>query len=373
MDALASAWARLFSEERDAYLLGLLRLAIATLLLLHCGRLGTELYHNGYFADYFHVPIVPESWLPNGTSYALLLAVQALAALLALIGWAPRAGLLAAASIGLYVLCCDRLQYHNNRYALLLLGLLLAFTPCDRSFLLARGARCHLPHEQRCAPTFARRLFQIQVSLVYLGSALGKLLDADWRGGQVLLLRFATTGDYAAQHGVILPNWVSLVLASAVFASVAAKAAIATELSIALGAWFARTRRLALWLGVWFHIGIELSARVELFSWLMLCSYLAFVTPELRERRFEFDPAARLGRWLAHAVRALDWCARFEIAVRPASEMSGAPFRVSDRSRHQASGRAGIALLAAAIPLLFPLWLPLALIAGPRRTRPLAS
>jgi hypothetical protein len=363
-----SAWSRLFTEERDAYVLGLLRVVISALLFLHCARYAQELRLSGYFADYFYLPMIPASWLPARAGYALLLACQALAALASLFGWRPREALLVASCIGFFVLLSDRLQYHNNRYALLLLSFLLCFTPCDRSFLIARRPR-HLPAAERVAPTFARRLFQIQVSLVYLGSAGGKLLDADWREGQVLLLRFIKTAEVAAQHGVTLPAWLEQLLASPLLANLAAKGAISTELFIALGVWFPRTRRLALWVGVLFHFWIEVSARVELFSWVMGASYLAFVLPELRERRFEYDPERPLGRALGRLVPLLDWCARFEIAPLMPEERGQASHYVTNRAGQRAHGLRAAVQLAEAIPLLFVFWAPLAL-ASLRRMPP---
>ncbi len=367
MILLRNAWAALFGEERDAYLLGLLRVAISVLLFLNCARLILELERQGYFADFFFLPMVPASLVPSRTAYELLLGMQAVLAVCAGLGVRPREALLGASSIGLFVLLCDRLQYHNNRYVLLLLGGLLSFTPCDRSFRLARRpAQWHLPEAARVAPTFARRLFQCQVSLVYLGSACGKLLDADWRGGQVLLLRFVKTAQICSEHGIALPQPVAQLLASAWFASAAAKAAISTELFIALGAWHPRTRRVALWIGVLFHFWIEVSARVELFSWLMWVSYLAFVTPELRERRFEFDPDHVLGRALARLVRLLDWCARFDVSALPFGERGRAACYVTNRAGQRSDGLRGVTHLAEAVPLLFPLWLPLALLARVR-------
>ena len=363
MSALGDAWRRFFGEERDALVLGLLRLALSALLFFNGLRWILELWHGGYFADYFHIPLIPEQWLPNRSAYRLLLGVQALAALLAFVGIWPRESLLTASALGLYVLLCDRLQYHNNRYALLLLGFLLAFTPCDRSFLLVRGRGHTLPREQRLAPTFARRLFQIQVTLVYLGSTGGKLLDSDWRSGQVLFHRFAEAPGITAGHGFPLPAWVIVILTSAWFASLAAKAAIASELSIALGLWFSRTRHLALWLGVVFHASIELGANVELFSWLMLASYLAFVVPEVRERRFEFARGNVHAERLARVVSLLDWCARFERSSFSAAGTEQSAFYVFNRAGQRASGALGLSQLAEAIPLLFPLWLPLALYA----------
>ncbi len=370
MTAISDAWRRFFGEERDALLLGLLRMAISVLLFFNGLRLMLEFWRGGYFGDYFHIPMLPEQWLPSRSSYRLLLGIQALASLCALVGFWPREALLTAASLGLYFLGCDRLQYHNNRYALLLLGFLLAFTPCDRSFLLVRGRKHTLPRADRSAPTFARRLFQIQVSLVYLGSTVGKLLDTDWRSGQVLFMRFAGAPEIIAGHGFQLPAWVLAAFTSAWFASLAAKAAIASELFIALGIWLPQTRRLALWLGVVFHLSIELSANVELFSWLMVASYLAFVVPEVRERRFEFVRGNARAERLARLVALFDWCARFDRTALASANNPGAAFYVTNREGRRASGALGLAQLAEAIPLLFPLWLPLAVRTAEHEPRP---
>lgn len=363
MNRWRGAWQRFFTEERDAWLLGLLRLAISALLFFNGLRLILELQQSGYFADYFHLPLLSERWLPSKTGYSLLLGAQALAALCAFVGVWPREALLLGSSLGLYLLLCDRLQYHNNRYELLLLAFLLAFTPCDRSFLLRRGRAHTLQHEQRVAPTFARRLFQLQVSLVYLASGGGKLLDADWRGGQVLFLRFARAPQVWGEHGFSPPAWLSAFVTSPGFANLAAKSAISSELFIAFGMWHPKSRRLALWLGTLFHISIELSARVELFSWLMLASYLSFVVPELRERRFEFLAGEPRAEWLARLVRGLDWCARFDVRPLSSEKPHGPSWYVSDREGQRGSGVLAFARLAEAIPLLFPFWLPLALVA----------
>jgi hypothetical protein len=363
MSALGNAFKRFFSEERDALVLGVLRLSISALLFLNGLRLVLEFSRGGYFADVFHMPLIPETWLPGRAGYGALLGLQALAALCAFSGIWSREALLTASSLGLYFLVCDRLQYHNNRYALLLLALLLAFTPCDRSYLLVRGGKHTLPLEQRVAPTFGRRLFQLQVSLIYLGSTAGKLFDADWRSGQVLFMRYARAAEQFTSQGHSLPAWVLAAFTSVWFANLAAKAAICSELFIALGMWIPRVRRVALWLGVVFHISIELTANVELFSWLMLAAYFSFVTPEVRERRFEFAPGNARAERLARFVALFDWCARFERSSRSGLATDGPAFYVTNRQGRRASGALGMAQLAEAIPLLFPLWLPLALYA----------
>lgn len=350
----------LLDEERPTLLLGFARVALATLLLMNTQRLADELDRNGYFAHYFFMPVVPESWVPSASTYALLLGLKAAGALLALIGVVPRAGLFSAAAIGLYLLACDRLQYHNNRYSTHLIALLIALTPCHQSFnlwqLIWRRAR-----EAR-GPYWAVRLAQLQVSLIYLASGVGKLFDADWRGGQVMHLRFLSASRRAS--GVIAE-----LLASPLFGSLASKAAIATEIFVAIGLWLPRTRPLAFFMGIVFHLGIQASARVDLFSWLMLSSYMLFVTPELRERRVQYDPSDARARAIASLVAALDWFRRFAREAVPGASARGKSLRVFDRDGGERTGLDLVVTLFRALPLLFPLWLPLWILARFRRPR----
>jgi hypothetical protein len=269
----------------------------------------------------------------------------------------------------LYVLLCDRLQYHNNRYALLLLAFLLPFAPCDRSFLLVRGLRNLGAGEP--GPVWAQRLMQVQVSLVYLGSSGGKLLDTDWREGQVMLLRGIKTIEYLNSSGFHVPGWLAALLSSPLVFNLLSKAGIATELFVALGIWQPRLRPYALWVGVMFHLGIEITAHVELFSYLMWTSYVLFVRPECRERALYYRADVPAARSLARTVAALDWLARFRVEV--AEDAIGTGLWVVDRDGTPAGGLRAVALVARSVPLLFPLWLPLHAMSLVTRRRPARS
>jgi hypothetical protein len=251
---------------------------------------------------------------------------------------------------------CDRLQYHNNRFSLLLFCFLAAFTACDRSFLLYRGRAHALELARRIAPTLPRRVLAFQVSLLYLASGGGKALDPDWRSGQTMLLRFRLGLEATQAAGQGLPQWVAELLTTPSFAELASKAAISLELALAVGLWFRHTRVLALWAGAVFHLSIQLSARVELFSWVMGAAYLAFVTPEVRERTLLVDPTKSLGRAASKLVPALDWLARFRVEELPPGERSGGALTIVDRNGSRETGVDAAALLARALPGLFLLW-----------------
>jgi hypothetical protein len=256
-----------------------------------------------------------------------------------------------ASSVGVYLIACNRLDYHNNRFALFLVAFLAAFTPCDRSFLLGRASRA-----SERAPFFAVWLIRIQVALVYLSSAGGKLLDPDWRGGQTMLIRFSRSIDAMTIRGFDVPSWLAELYRSPLFAGVASKAAITTELFVACALFIPTLRAPALYVGVLFHIGIELSARVELFSYVMGAAYVAFVVPETRERVLRVDLASPSGARLAAVVRRLDWLSR--LRIEPGPELA-----LTDRSGGTATGTLAVAGLARALPVLFPLWVPLRLVA----------
>jgi hypothetical protein len=349
------AW---LDAERDVTLLGLVRLAFGVLICCAVAKTLLALPHSGYFGDYFHIPLVPEAWVPSRGIYTLLLVAKGAAAALAALGILARPSLFFAASVGLFLIACDRLEYHNNRYVLELLTLLLAFTPCDRSFTIRdwRAASAGL------GPGWAVHVAKLQISLVYAASAGSKLLDPDWRGGQVLHLRYETVARIVAERGIVLPDFARELLLAPWLADVSSKAAIASEFFLAFGLWALSTRAATLWLGMWFHFFIEAAAHVELFSFVMWAAYLLFCVPTLRERTLYYDPdsgARRVAAW----VKRLDWLLRFRVTPFAAGMSARFGLCAVDRDGRRMQGLAALALLARGVPLFFPFW-PLVLLAA---------
>jgi hypothetical protein len=344
------------TEEGDPYVVSLFRCLVGVLLFLSALRDGWAVSRGPYFGDVFHIPLVPEELVPSRGVFVALIALQGVLAIAIAAGRGARAALLASALIGIYLLSCDRLGYHNNRYALLLFAFLLAFAPCDRAFVWgSRQMGAAAP-----APLWAQRLLQLQLSIIYIASGGSKLLDADWRGGQVIGDSFLRSTPLAVAKGVPLElmHW----LAQPWIASALSKTAIATELFLAVGLFLPRTRAFALWWGVMFHVTIEVTSNVELFGWLSVATYALFATPTTRERVLFYDPSSRFAALLAGFIRWFDWLARFEL--RPGGVSLGAsPFAVEDRDGSIATGLLGVARLARATPILFPLSLPLLVLA----------
>jgi hypothetical protein len=340
-------------EIGDATLLGAVRVALGALLFAQALRSAGEL-SGGYFGDVFHWPLLPEACVPSRSVYTLLLAIEGTLAALVVTGWLARPALLASGALVLYITACDRLQFHNNRVALAYYAILLSLAPCDRSFVLGRRAA-----STGGAPLWAARLAQVQVSIIYIASGGSKLLDPDWRGGRVIFERFVLFGHNAVDRGV--PEAVVEWLTRPAVGELLAKAAIATELLLAFGLWLPASRVFCLWWGAWFHFVIESTSRVEGFTWLTLAAYMLFVTPDVRARALVVDASNPRAVALARAVRLLDWFARFHVATRGPDCASERPSFVAvvRRDGRRETGIGALAAVAACVPLLFPLWLPL--------------
>jgi hypothetical protein len=353
-----AALRRFASEIADGYVLGPVRAVLGVLLGWHALVAGEQLANVGYFGDVFHASMLPDVLVPSHRLYAVVVAARVCLAVMVILGIWARPALMVSALLGLWVLLCDRLQFHHNRYSLYCYAILLSLTPCDRSWRAAEGA---VP-EPRSGPFWAVRLAQIQVSLVYLASGGSKLLDPDWRGGLVMADRIARHAQVAVNLGV--PRSVVEFLAQPDISSAAAKLAIMTELVVCVALWLRPTRVVALWWGLWFHILIQITSNVETFSVLAVAMYAVFATPDYRARTVRFDPSRPWGKIAGIIVPALDWLARFDVKPWEPDDQRGHSIVVVRRDGGRATGVRAFAMLTRCLPLLFPLWAPVALLAS---------
>ena len=169
------------------------------------------------------------------------------------------------------------------------------------------------------APGWPLWLLRFEAATVYAASGMSKLLDPDWFSGTVTWQRVVLVRDRV--DASVLPSWAVDVLTNRSFHTVAAKLIIATELFIAAGLWSRRTRYAAVWVAICFHVAIELSAEVQVFSFLAIAALVIWAVPSTRDRVLLLDPDSPAQRRFATVVGGLDWLARFRIEWEP----SGGP------------------------------------------------
>jgi Vitamin K-dependent gamma-carboxylase len=345
--------------------LALLRVLAGPAVLLHlqpflsdasAGRTYRDAFYEPYTAWY---PEVPES------VYVGLLCLGAAGAVAMSLGLLTRLATATTFAIVAYNLFLSTTHFHNNRaYLLIVLGL-LAVAPCGRELSLDAWIRRRRgqPALDPSAPAWPLWLLRFECAAIYGASGLSKLVDPDWFGGTVTWQRVVRARDELEAWPV--PDWAVSVLTDSSFHVGAAKLIVLTEIFIALGLWWRRTRYAAVWVAVAFHLTIELSAAVQIFSYLGIAVLVIWAVPSTRDRVLRFDPAAERHRQLAAIVRRLDWLARFRIEPAP----PGSLLELTDRDGVGLHGAPAVALALSRLPLTAWFALPLLLLPAYRRAR----
>ena len=199
--------------------------------------------------------------------------------------------------------------------------------PCGRELSVDAWLRRRRggPPLPTTSPGWPLWLLRVEAATVYGASGLSKLVDPDWFDGTVTWQRLNAVRSQL--DASVLPGWAVDLLTNRAFNTVSAKFVIATELFIAVGLWSRRTRYAAIWVAICFHVAIQLSADVEVFSYLALAALVIWAVPSTRDRVLAIDTANPAHRRVATATAGLDWLARFRIEAAP----PGAPLTVVDR------------------------------------------
>ena len=162
-----------------------------------------------------------------------------------------------------------------------------------------------------------------------------------------------------------MPDWAVSLLTDRTFHTGAAKMIVLTELFIAVGLWLRPTRYAAVWVAVVFHVTIEASASVQVFSVLGIAVLLVWATPSTRDRVIRIDPTNARHRRLRTAIRGLDWLARFR--VEPTAPEGR--FEMVDRDGTRLRGMPAAAFALSRLPVTAWFALPTLLLPGVRRAR----
>ena len=293
-----------------------LRIALGPIVLLSLRPFLEDATAGESYTDHFWEPFVP--WLPtlpDRVWFAMLWA-GAVAAVLMTVGlWTRVATATAFAVVAVNILLSQTHFHHNRTFLAIVLGG-VALLRSGRVLSLDAAVRRWRgrPPLPDVVPLWPVWLLRGQVALVYLASGVGKLVDPDWSGGLVVWDRMVRNQDVL--DPTPLPSWAIDLLTSRWLYFVVGPAIVATELFIGVALWFARTRLAAIWIAILFHVAIEVSAHVQVFSYASIAALAIWVTPSTRDRVLLLgDPTRSTAR--RTVVRAADWFARFRVEPAP--------------------------------------------------------
>jgi hypothetical protein len=302
--------------------LHLLRVLTGPIVVLHLWPFLDDARRGHIYRDTFTEPYA--AWYPHlpRDVYVAVLWVGAVAAVAMSLGVLTRVATVLAFTVVTYNLFLSTTHYHHNRAYLVVVLAALAVTPSNRTE----------------GPGWPLWLLRVEAAVVYGASGVSKLFDADWWGGTVTWDRVVRV-EHRLVSETPLPRWAIDVLTNRDVHTVAAKVIVLTELFLAVAFWFRRTRYAAVWVAVVFHALIEVSASVQVFSYLAVAALVIWAVPSTGDRVVRTDDPT-----LAAVVSRLDWLQRFRVEPGPGLE-------VVDRDGTVLTGRAARALLFSRLPL----------------------
>jgi hypothetical protein len=327
--------------------LALLRILVGPVTLLHLRPFVTDALAGRIYRDAFYEPYA--SWYPElpRPLYGALLAVGVVAAVAMSLGFWTRVATGATFAVVGYNLFLSTTHVHSNRAYLVIVLATLAVAPCGRELSVDAWLRERRgePPLDPIAPAWPLWLLRFEAAVVYGASGVSKLVDPDWFGGTVTWHRVVQVRDRLDASP--LPGWAVSLLADRSFHTVGAKLIVITELFIAIGLWWRATRYAAVWVAVCFHVAIEVSASVQVFSYLAIAALVIWAVPSTRDRVVAIDPANPRHRRLARVIGPLDWLARFRVVDGP----PGGSVSVTDRDGGVVTGPAAVARVLSRLPL----------------------
>jgi hypothetical protein len=279
---------RLLGQQVSMRSLAIVRVLVGAITVVHLRPFVTDALHGHTYQDHFYHPYL--SWYPEPpeAGYTCLLVAGCIAAVAMSIGLWSHVATKVTFGVVAYNLFLSTTQMHNNRAYLVIVLALLALAPCGRTLSLDAWLRARrgLAPLDPTGPAWTLWLLRFECATVYAASGMSKLLDPDWFGGTVTWGRLIE--KEAQVRASMLPGFVQDLVLDRGFHTVAAKLIIANELFIAGGLWWRRTRRFAVMAAIAFHIGIEFTADVEIFSYLGIAVLFVWANPAV--------PWLRVGR-----------------------------------------------------------------------------
>jgi vitamin K-dependent gamma-carboxylase-like protein len=295
--ALARSWHEFFHRPCDARICAAARIAYATLVLIHLAVLYPDL--DLWFGEHGVLPREAAREAASPYTWSLLDVLPASSTVLHACFWIA-VGHAVALLVGLWprlnalllFVWIASFQVRNvligdGEDALMrMLGFFMILLPSGRCWSVSAlvgqwwyGQRRDSTHRVAepapyAAPGWGLRLLQIEMAMLMFTAGLLKLSGDRWVNGTALYY-VSRLDDHFGRFPV--PAWL---FDSPWLVALMTWSVIAAELAAPVLIWFRETRLACLAVLVAFHLANEWTMNLFLFHWLMLCGWMAFLTPD---------------------------------------------------------------------------------------------
>lgn len=173
-----------------------------------------------------------------------------------------------------YVFLLDKTEYFNHYYLICLFLFLLIFLPANRCCSLDAMLRPKI--KANVVPAWTLWLVRFQVGLPYVYGGIAKL-NADWLRGKPMQI-WMSRGPLPELFGPAFGEpWMAILFSWG---------GVIFDLAVVPLLLFRRTRVVAFWCAVLFHLLNSIMFEIDVFPWMMIAATLLFFPPDWTRRLF---------------------------------------------------------------------------------------
>jgi hypothetical protein len=199
-------------------------------------------------------------------------------------------------------------------------ALFLALSPCGAALSLDQRRRTGSFWSAESGPVWPVRLFQVQMSIIYLAALQMKLSGETWLQGTAVsyVLRLNDMQRWPT------PDWYAT---NALIMNLVTWGTLAIELALAVLIWDRRFRPWVLAAGVVLHLMIDIHIQIGVFSYAMFVLYLAWISPEAISTLRWSTATSRACRTRSRAIDSVVASVAGNVADRRRTGLAGAVAR----------------------------------------------
>jgi hypothetical protein len=281
------AWNGFWFQPISARPLGVFRIVFGLIFLFNLALLSLELDYwftdhgllAGKEAQYVAGRLRPSllQHIHDPVTVRVFFGATAVVAVLFTLGWHTRV-------MGILLYFCMLNIHHRNistasgaDVMLMVTTFYLMFSPCGAAYSLdaRRRARQWGTEAEPLIVPWAQRLIQIQLTLIYINTALIKSSGSTWQDGTALHYVLSNTEVGRFSFGLTqYPIVINLMTYGALM----------TEFALGFLLWFRAARPWIIYLGLALHGAILFTVNIPIFGELMTACYLLFLTPPELDR-----------------------------------------------------------------------------------------
>lgn len=270
-------WNRLLFQKIDNSPLIIFRIFFGFLIACESfGAIATGWVHRNLIAPRFNFPFIDFDWLQPlpGVGMYIYFFIMGLLGVCVALGYKYRVSIVSFTVLWTAVYLMQKTAYNNHYYLLVLLSLFMCFVPAGKNCSL--DVMTKPEQRQDSMYSYVKWTIVLQLFIVYVYASIAKLYG-DWLNFDMIAILMQPVANYPFIGELLQKEWTHKVIGTT---------GILFDLLIIPALLWKRTRKVAFFLSIFFHLFNSIVFQIGIFPYLSLAFSVFFFEPETIRRLF---------------------------------------------------------------------------------------